>query len=297
MSSTATPWQQAEPSVDRINRSGRQPVLFIHGLWLLPSSWSRWASVFEDAGFETYAPAWPGDDITAEAARADLGRPSETLEAVVGHLAHLIGTLHRKPFLVGHSFGGLIAQLLADRGLSAATVAISPPAFRGILPLPISALRSASPVLRNPANRHHVVPLTLEQFHYSFGNALSETEARQLYEEFVVPAPGGPLFEAAFANINPWTDDRLDPTRADRGPLLLLAGENDHVVPPNIVEAEYAHQRRNRNPTELRVVPGRGHSLTIDDGWKDVANAAVEFLLRFSDEARRDLPRSKGLLS
>lgn len=281
MTTSEQPAERALAAIDRLNRSGRQPVLFIHGLWLLPSSWARWFARFEQKGFSTFAPSWPGDGTGVKEARADLGRRSETLEEVVDGIGRVALALERKPVLIGHSFGGLIAQLLADRGLSVATVAISPPAFRGVLSLPISALRSASPVLRNPGNRNRVVPLTFEQFRYAFANALGEEEAREVYEDFVVPAPARPLFEAAFANINPWTDDRLDTRNASRGPLLLIAGEQDHVVPPAVVEAEYALQRRNPAMTELRIVEGRGHSLVVDRGWEAIADIALEFLSRF----------------
>ena len=281
-------------AIERLNRSRRQSVLFIHGLWLLPSSWARWCKLFEDQGFSTFAPSWPGDHATAESARTDIDRASETLEQVVDELAKLAGALDQKPIIIGHSFGGLIAQLVADRELSSATVAISPASFRGVLPLPLSALRSASPVLRSPSNRHKVVPLTLDQFRYAFANAVSEEEASGLFEEFIVPAPGGPLFEAAFANINPWTDDRLDAHRQLRGRLLLIAGEQDHVVPPAVVEAEYKLQKRNASPTELRVLAGKGHSLVIDRGWKDVAAAALQFASQSVGTPAEPQPTSSG---
>ena len=265
---------------DRINGGDLQPIIFIHGLWLLPSSWDPWIELFESKGYACIAPSWPGDLPSVDEANAALDRPSETLEEIVEVFVEIAGKLRRKPVLIGHSFGGLIAQLVADRGLAGATVAIAPAAFRGVLPLPFSALRSAAPVLHNPANRHHVVPLSLDQFQYAFGNALDVDEARALYERLAVPAPGGPLFEAAFANLNPWTDDKLDPERSSRGPLLLLAGEQDHVVPKVVVDAEYAIQRRNPSSTECRTVRGRGHSLVIDSGWRDVAEIVAEFITR-----------------
>ena len=281
-------------AIEKLNLSRRRPMLFIHGLWLLPSSWARWCTFFEDQGFSTFAPSWPGDHASAESARTDLDRASETLEQVVDALAKLVGALDQQPIIIGHSFGGLIAQLLADRELSSATVAISPAAFRGVLPLPLSALRSASPVLRSPSNRHKVVPLTFDQFRYAFANAVSEEEASRLFQEFIVPAPGGPLFEAAFANINPWTDDRLDTRRPRRGRLLLIAGEQDHVVPAAVVEAEYKLQKRNTSPTELRVLAGKGHSLVIDSGWKDVAALALQFASKSVGTPAGPHPTSSG---
>jgi pimeloyl-ACP methyl ester carboxylesterase len=186
-----------------------------------------------------------------------------------------------KPAAVGHSFGGLIAQILAGRGLSAATVAIDPAPFRGVLPLPISALKSASPVLGNPANRHRAVPLTYEQFRFAFANAVSEDEAKRLYDTFAVPAPGAPLFEAAAANLNPWTDVKVDTKSADRGPLLIVSGEKDHTVPRALCDAAFKKQRRNDGITEFVEIPGRGHALTIDDGWREVAETALRFVQRF----------------
>jgi pimeloyl-ACP methyl ester carboxylesterase len=268
--------------VARINATGAQPVLFLHGLWLHPSSWKRWSMLFEAEGYGCLAPRWPHDEETVEVARAGNGSESEALAGLVNSLENLVRQLRRKPVLIGHSFGGLIAQLITARGVASCTVAIAPAAFRGVLPLPLSALRSASPVLRNARNRHREVSLSVEEFRYAFGNAVSEDEARRLYEQFAVPAPGGPLFEAAFANLNPWTADQLDPKSSARGPLLLMAGEQDHTVPPVVVEAEYRLQQRNPAPTEYILVPGRGHALVIDDGWKDVAKLALAFCRRFS---------------
>jgi pimeloyl-ACP methyl ester carboxylesterase len=189
--------------------------------------------------------------------------------------------LNQKPAVIGHSFGGLLAQMVAGRGLSAATVAIDAAPFRGVLPLPISALRSGSPVLGNPANRHRAVPLTYEQFRYAFANAVPEDEAKQLYDTFAVPAPGAPLFQAAAANLNPWTEDKVKTKGSDRGPMLIISGEKDHTVPHAISNATYKKQKRNENITEFVEIPGRGHALTIDNGWREVADTALAFVKRF----------------
>ena len=193
--------------IDRANATGLQPVVFIHGLWLLPSSWDRWATVFEEAGFTALTPGWPDDPETVEEANA---HPEvfagKSIGDVADHYAAVIGRLTKKPAVIGHSFGGLLTQIVAGRGLSAASVAIDPAPFRGVLPLPISALKSGSPVLGNPANRNRAIPLTYDQFRYAFANAVTEDEAKDLYETFAVPAPGRPLFQAATANLNPWTD-------------------------------------------------------------------------------------------
>jgi non-heme chloroperoxidase len=268
--------------VDRANASGLEPVVFIHGLWLLPSSWDRWARVFEEAGYVALTPGWPDDPPTASEANA---HPEvfahKTVGQVADHFAEICGALAKKPSIIGHSFGGLIAQILAGRGLSAATVAVDPAPFRGVLPLPISALRSAWPVLGNPANRNRAVPLTLEQFQFGFANVVSEEEAEQLYKEFAVPASGAPIFQAATANLNPWTEAKADFENPDRGPLLLISGENDHTVPWAVTNASFKLQARNEAVTEIEEMPNRGHSLTIDHGWREVAEKALSFVQRF----------------
>ena len=278
--------QQLDPAtvdlIDEANVTGLTPVVFIHGLWLLPSSWDRWVKLFEDNGYVALSPSWPDDPATVTQAKA---HPevfaNKTVGQVADHYAAVLWRLGVKPAAVGHSFGGLIAQILAGRGLSAATVAIDPAPFRGVLPLPISALKSASPVLGNPANRHRAVPLTYEQFRFAFANAVSEDEARRLYDTFAVPAPGAPLFEAAAANLNPWTDVKVDTKSADRGPLLIVSGEKDHTVPRALCDAAFKKQRRNDGITEFVEIPGRGHALTIDDGWREVAETALRFVQRF----------------
>jgi non-heme chloroperoxidase len=281
MSTIATNEQQ---DVDRVNATGRIPAVFVHGLWLLPSSWDRWAAVFDEAGYAALAPGWPDDPETVAEANANPGTfANKTVGDVADHFAEVIGKLDRKPVVIGHSFGGLLAQILAGRGLSTATVAIDPAPFRGVLPLPVSALRSASPVLTNPANRHRAVPLTYEQFRYAFANAVDENEARQLYDAFAVPAPGAPLFQAATANFNPWTEVKVDHKNPERGPLLIISGEKDHTVPWAIANASYKKQKKNKAAvTEIVEMSGRGHALTIDSGWREVADTALQFVRRFT---------------
>jgi non-heme chloroperoxidase len=205
----------------------------------------------------------------------------KTVGQVADHFDEIVRGLKRKPAIVGHSFGGLLAQILAGRGLSAATVAVDAAPFRGVLPLPLSALKSAWPVLGNPANRNRAVPLTYEQFRYAFANAVSEEEAKQLYETYAVPASGAPLFQAATANLNPWTEVKVDTGNPDRGPLLIISGEKDHTVPWAIANASYKQQKDNPGVTEIVEIPNRGHALTIDSGWREVADKALEFVKRF----------------
>ncbi|MET7401074.1 alpha/beta hydrolase [Dactylosporangium sp. NPDC005572] len=268
--------------IEQANASGRVPAVFVHGLWLLPSSWDRWAEVFAEAGFAPVLPGWPDDpDTVAEANEHPETFAGKTVGQVADHFAGLIGGLQRRPVVVGHSFGGLLAQILAGRGLACATVAIDPAPFQGVLPLPISSLRSAAPVLTNPANYHRAVPLTFEQFRYSFANAVGEDEAKQLYETFAVPAPGAPLFQAAVANFNPWSETKVDTEHPERGPLLLISGEKDHTVPWALTNAAYKKQAHNAGVTEIVEIPGRGHALTIDSGWREVCDTALTFVRRF----------------
>jgi pimeloyl-ACP methyl ester carboxylesterase len=268
--------------IDKANSTGRSPVVFVHGLWLLPSSWDRWRPVFEDAGYTTLAPSWPDDPNTVDEAHQ---HPEvfahKTVGQVADHFEDVIGKLTEKPAIIGHSFGGLLTQILAGRGVGTASVAIDPAPFRGVLPLPISALKSASPVLRNPANHGRAVPLTYDQFRFAFANAVSEAEAHELYNTFSVPTSGAPLFQAATANLNPWTEAKVNSKNPDRGPLLIMDGEKDNTVPWAIANASYKRQRRNEGVTEIVQIPGRGHSLTIDHGWREVADTALAFVQRF----------------
>jgi pimeloyl-ACP methyl ester carboxylesterase len=272
--------------VERANATGRTPVVFVHGLWLLPSSWDRWAAVFEEAGYTALTPGWPDDPETVEEANE---HPEvfahKTIGQVADHFEEIIRGLDRKPAVIGHSFGGLLTQILAGRGCAAVSVAIDPAPFRGVLPLPISALKSAFPVLHNPANRNRAVPLTYEQFRFGFANAVGEDEAKELYNTYAVPAPGAPLFQAATANLNPWTEAKVRSKSPERGPLLIVSGEKDNTVPWAIANASYKRQKRNEGVTEIVEIPGRGHALTIDSGWREVADTALAFVRRFAPAA------------
>jgi non-heme chloroperoxidase len=268
--------------VEQAKASGRTPVVFVHGLWLLSSSWDRWRAVFEEAGYATLAPGWPDDPNTVdEANRHPEVFAHKTVGQVADHYEEVIGLLGTKPAIVGHSFGGLLTQILAGRGVSAASVAIDPAPFRGVLPLPISALKSSKPVLGNPANHGRAVPLTYEQFRFAFANAVTEDEAHELYATFAVPAPGAPLFQAATANLNPWTEAKVKTKNPERGPLLIIDGEKDHTVPWAIANASYKKQKRNEGVTEIVKIADRGHSLTIDHGWREVADTSLAFVQRF----------------
>src|SRR5512132_3769563 len=243
--------------VEKANASGRTPVVFIHGLWLLPSSWNNWVDYFEQEGYAGLTPDWPDDPETVEEARANPDvLAKKTLKQVADHTAEVIDKLDRKPAVMGHSTGGLLAQMIADRGLSAVTVAIDPGPFRGVLPLPISTLRVSSPVLRNPLNRGRAITLTLDQFKYGWTNAIDDDdEAERLYETYHVAGPGVALMQMANANLNPRTEAKLDPKNPDRGPLLIIEGENDHTVPWAIAHASFKRQRQNRRSPRSKSSP------------------------------------------
>jgi len=269
--------------VERANATTSTPVVFVHGLWLLPSSWDRWSALFEEAGYVAVTPGWPDDPETVADAKAHPEAfAGKRIGEIADHQEAVVRGLDRKPVVIGHSFGGLLTEILAGRGLAAASVAISPAPFRGVLPLPISALRSASAVLGNPANRHRAVLLTFEQFRYAFANAVDEQAARELYETYSVPGSGEPIFQAAAANFNPRSEAKVDTKNPDRGPLLIISADQDHTVPWAIANASFKKQKRNEGVTEIVKLQGRGHALTIDGGWRDVANTALEFVKRFA---------------
>jgi pimeloyl-ACP methyl ester carboxylesterase len=280
---SVVPTNNIDRQVDEINASARVPVVFVHGLWLLASSWDRWAAVFEEAGYAPLLPGWPDDPGTVDEANEDPEVfANKTVGLVTDHYERIIGTLTTKPAVIGHSFGGLIVQILAGRGVSAATVAIDPAPFRGVLPLPLSALKAGKPVLGNPLNRHRAVPLSYEQFRYSFANAVDEDEAKELYQTFAVPAPGAPLFQAATANLNPLTEVKVDTKTDERGPMLIVSGENDNTIPWALANGAFKRQKHNPGVTEIVEMPGRGHALVIDSGWREVADTVLAFVQRFA---------------
>ena len=283
MTTEPTITEHEAAQVERANVTSATPVVFVHGLWLLPSSWDRWVTLFEEAGYVAVTPGWPDDPETvAEARQHPEVFAGKGISEIADYEEAIIRRLDRKPVVIGHSFGGLLTMILAGRGLAAASVAISPAPFQGVLPLPIAALRTASVALRNPANWNRAVPLTYEQFRYSFANAVGEDEAKELYLGYSVPGAGEPLFQAATANLNPWTEAKVNSKSPDRGPLLIISGEQDHTVPWAIANASYKRQKRNPAVTEIKQIPNRGHSLTIDSGWQEVAQTALDFVKRFT---------------
>jgi pimeloyl-ACP methyl ester carboxylesterase len=277
---TLTATEQAE--VDAANASGKTPVVFIHGLWLLSSSWQPWRELFEAEGYATLAPSWPDDPATVEEAKANPDAfAGKMVKQVTDHYAEAIDQLTGPPVLIGHSFGGLIAQILAGQGKADVTVAIDAAQFKGVTALPASALKSGAPALLHFNHTKHGVTLTQEQFNYGWANKLSDEEAKHLYETLHVPASEVPIFQAATANFTPMAETTVITDGDDRGPLLLIAGADDHTVPQVVVENEYKIQSKNPGDTEIAVIPNRGHSLTIDSGWREVADTALEFVQRY----------------
>ncbi len=257
------------------------PVVFIHGLWLHATSWASWAELFSAAGYDPIAPGWPGDPDTVEAARANPDSIADHgIDDVTRHYQAIIDTLPARPILIGHSFGGMIAEKLLGLDYGAAAIGIDAAQIKGVLPLPLSALHSTLPVFKNPANKHKAVSLTAEQFRYSFGNAVSEEESDALYERWAIPAPGKPLFEAAAANFSLHSPAKVNTANEGRGPLLLIMGGRDHTVPEAITKATVKQYRHSSAVTELEEFSDRGHSLTIDSGWREVADLCLAWLAK-----------------
>jgi alpha-beta hydrolase superfamily lysophospholipase len=257
----------------------RRPAVFIHGLWLHASSWTPWLDLFRDAGYEPVAPGWPNEPATVEEARANPDLVANlSIDEVTDHYAKIIATLPAAPVIIGHSFGGLITEKLLGQGIGAAGVAIDPAQIKGVLPLPLAQLRAGLPALGNPANLHRAVSLTRKEFRFGFGNALTEQESDELYEKWTIPSPARPLFQAAAANFVMHSQAKVDTGNDTRGPLLLISGTADHTVPDVVTRSTFKQYRDSTAVTELRQFEGRGHSLTVDSGWREVADAVLAWL-------------------
>lgn len=257
----------------------KSPVVFVHGLWLHAESWNNWIGFFREHGYDATAASWPGDSETTEATRKNArALAGYGVGEVADHIAANLRGYNRKPILIGHSFGGLLVQNLLGRDLAAAAIAIDPAPIKGVPELPISALRSTLPVLGNPLNFKRAVSLTEHQFRFGFTNALPEGEAHELYEKYAMPAPGRPLFQAATATLNPISATKVNVSNRTRGPLLLVAGEKDNTVPPVLVKSTLRAYSKSPAITELKEFPNRGHSLTIDSGWRELAEYSLQWL-------------------
>jgi pimeloyl-ACP methyl ester carboxylesterase len=254
------------------------PVIFIHGMWIHSTAWQPWLELFTSRGYAVSAPGWPGDaDTVAETREHPETMNDIGIAQIVDHYAEIIGTPETKPILVGHSFGGLVAQELLANGLAAAAVAIDPAGIKGVKALPFAQLKSAFPVLGNPANRHRGVSLNAKQFHYAFGNMLAEEESDALHSAWTIPGPGLALFQEAGANLSRHSPAKVDTHNAARGPLLLTSGTDDHTVPLKVTKEVFEMYAKGPADTELHVFEGRGHSLSIDSGWRDVADVALDW--------------------
>jgi pimeloyl-ACP methyl ester carboxylesterase len=255
-------------------------IVLIHGLWLNASSWEHWVVRYRARGFEVVARSWPGVEGDIEQVRRDPSAMSHVgVTEVVDHYDRIIRELKAPPIIIGHSFGGAVTQILLDRGLGSAGVAMDSAPLKGMYRLPLSSLRSGFPVLKNPANSHRAVALTLEEFHYAFTNTLTEEQSAQVYSRYAVPGPGRVLWQAALANFNPSAPTEVDFDNDNRAPLLLIAGGADHVSPPSLTRSNAHLQRKSKAITAYKEFAGRSHYIFGQDGWEEVADFALEWAL------------------
>ena len=266
-------------------------VVLINGLWMTALSWENWVKRYTDKGFRVIAKSWPGMDIDInELRRNPASIATLGITEIVDHYEKIIRGLDSAPIIIGHSFGGLVTQILIDRGLGAAGVAIAPAPVKGIIFLPFSTLKVSFPALSNPANNHRALPLSPEQFHYAFTNNLSEEESLAVYNRYAVPGPDHVLFQAAFANFNPYAATAVDFQNDDRAPLLLVSGGKDHVSPASVVEANFKLYRKTKAVTEYKEFPERTHYTLGQKGWEEVADYALEWALTHSaDEVQNEM--------
>jgi pimeloyl-ACP methyl ester carboxylesterase len=257
----------------------RTPVIFIHGLWLHATSWDGWLEKFRTAGYEPVAPGWPGEPDTVEEARQLPEAVANTsIDDAAAHFTKVADSFDTSPVLIGHSFGGLLVEKLLGHDVGRAGVAIDPAQIKGVLPLPLAQLRSALPALHNPANLRRAVSLTEKQFRFAFGNALTDEESNELFARWAIPSPARPLFQAAVANFTLHSEAKVATENGTRGPLLLISGGEDHTVPDVTTRSTLKQYRHSAAVTELQQFAGRGHSLTVDSGWPEVADAVLSWL-------------------
>ncbi len=255
----------------------KPPIVFIHGLWIHASSWQAWMEFFQQEGYETFNPGWPGDSSTVAECRANpQAIANRGVTEIADTYARFIATLPSPPILIGHSFGGLIAQVLLSRGVAAAAIAIDPAPMKGVWQLPFSALKASFPVLWNPFHFKKALSLTFSQFQYGFANAVSEEEAKELYGKWTIPAPARPLFQAAMASFA-GSETKVDTGNTTRGPLLITGGSKDHIAPPILGKASMKKYSPSVK-TEFKLFEGCGHSLIVDHRWKEIAGYSLTWL-------------------
>lgn len=271
-----------------------QPILFIHGLWLHSSSWEPWADLYRREGYEPVVAGWPGDGPTAEATRRDGRVGGYGVADVVAHYADLIDGMAARPVVIGHSFGGLIAQRLLDAGIATAAVAIDPAPIKGVTKLPLSQIRSTLPVLRSRKNRDGAVSLSKGQFRYAMANAIPREEADELYERFSIPAPGKPLFEVVGAKKDADSPTAVDLANHARGPLLIIGGGRDHIVAESVSRQAAELHAASRATTDYHVFPDRGHSLVIDSRWHEVADLTIGWVNAHQSPNLTSLPEARS---
>jgi non-heme chloroperoxidase len=257
------------------------PVVLIHGLWIHSDAWQNWMELYQRAGYRPMAPGWPGDRDTVAATRQNADAvANHGIDDITESYRRVIGTLDAAPVVIGHSFGGLIAQKLLAEGHARAAIAIDPGQIKGVRPVPFAQIRSGLPVLANPGNRKKAVSLTTKQFRYGFGNAIPEAESDDLFDRWSIPGPGRPLFEASTANFSKSSPAAVDTKKSDRGPLLIVGGGKDHTVPEVVAKAAYELYAEAHATTDYQVFPDRGHSLVFDHGWSEIAEYTLAWLER-----------------
>jgi non-heme chloroperoxidase len=257
------------------------PVLLIHGLWIHSASWQNWMQAYQQAGYRPSAPGWPGDGASvAETRRNAAALANRGIEEITESYRRVIDGLEAAPVVIGHSFGGLIAQKLLAEGYARAAVAIDPGQIKGVKPVPLAQIRSGLPVLSRPGNKKRAVALTGKQFRYAFGNAVPQAESDELFERWAIPGPGRPLFEASSANFSKTSPAAVDTKKQDRGPLLIIGGGKDHTVPEKVAKAAYKLYAGSSAVTDYQSFPDRGHSLAFDHGWREIADFTLSWLRR-----------------
>lgn len=257
------------------------PVVFIHGLWIHSDAWQNWVDLYRQAGYQPTAPGWPGDSPTVDATRRDPAAvANHGIDEITASYLSVIDGLGTRPVVIGHSFGGLIAQKILASGYASAAVAVDPGQIKGVKPVPLAQIRSGFPVLSKPGNKKRAVSLTRKQFEYAFGNAIPRSESDALFDRWAIPGPGKPLFEASTANFSKTSPAAVDTKKNDRGPLLIIGGGKDHTVPEVVAKAAYKLYAGSSATTDYKSFPDRGHSLVFDHGWSEIADYTLTWLRR-----------------